>query len=157
MKRVKGFRELGVPLTISLAYVALSSDVITKYAFGRSYGRLDMDDMDPEYAQSMHEGTAAAHFNKQIFWPFALLLPLPDWLAMKLAPGLYLYIAFIRDCERQVKLIMKGSNVMKDKDDIHPTIFHELLQSDVPASEKSLSRLVQEGQIVVSAGTETTS
>lgn len=101
--------------------------------------------MDPTYAQLMHEGTAAAHFNKQIFWPFALLLSLPDWLATKLAPGLYLYIAFIRDCERQVKAIMNGSNDVNNKESIHPTIFHELLQSDVPAREKSLTRLVQEG------------
>jgi len=103
----------------------------------------------------MHEGTAAAHFNKQIFWPFQLLLSLPDWLATRLAPGLYLYIAFIRDCETQIKAIMNNSNE-KQAQWSHPTIFHELLEKDLPASEKSMSRLVQEGQIIVSAGTETT-
>jgi len=50
---------------------------------------------------------------------------------------------------------MDGSNDTSAKLS-HPTIFHQLLENDLPASEKSASRLVQEGQIVVSAGTETT-
>lgn len=36
------------------------------------------------------------------------------------------------------------------------TIFHSLLQSNVPAEEKSLKRLVEEGQLVVGAGADTT-
>jgi cytochrome P450 len=103
----------------------------------------------------MHEGTAAAHFNRQIFWPFALLLSLPDWLGTTIAPGLSLYIAFIRDCERQIKAIIDGSNTGDEKTS-HLTIFHELLQGNLPPQEKTISRLVQEGQIIVSAGTETT-
>jgi len=99
----------------------------------------------------MHKGTAAAHFNKQIFW----LLSLPDWLGTRLAPGLSLYVAFIRDCETQIKAILDVSNDTHAKLN-HPTIFHQLLENDLPASEKSATRLVQEGQIVVSAGTETT-
>ena len=38
----------------------------------------------------------------------------------------------------------------------HPTIFHAILQSDLPPEEKSLDRLWQEGQTIVGAGTETT-
>lgn len=36
------------------------------------------------------------------------------------------------------------------------TIFHSLLQSNVPKEEKSLKRLVEEGQLVVGAGADTT-
>ena len=38
----------------------------------------------------------------------------------------------------------------------HPTIFHELLNSDLSPEEKSLSRLVDEGQTIVGAGQVTT-
>jgi cytochrome P450 len=37
-----------------------------------------------------------------------------------------------------------------------PTIFHELLCSDLPAEEKSFDRLCTEGITIVSAGAETT-
>jgi cytochrome P450 len=36
------------------------------------------------------------------------------------------------------------------------TIFHELLNSDLPAEEKSLNNLAQEGQNVIGAGADTT-
>jgi hypothetical protein len=58
----------------------------------------------------MHEATKAFHFNKQIIWPFNLLISLPSWIATRLAPGLYLYVAFIHDCEAQIRDIIKGSN-----------------------------------------------
>jgi cytochrome P450 len=138
-------------------------DVVTEYAFGRSYGRLDMDDFDPTYAQSMHEGTAASHLNKQFIWAFRALLALPDWLAAVVAPGLSLYVSFIRDCEKQIAAIQKayadrdGWLKRKRSPDYRTTIFHELLENEsLPAREKSMRRLVQEGQIIVSAGTETT-
>lgn len=38
----------------------------------------------------------------------------------------------------------------------HPTIFHELLNGDLPASEKTLPRLMDEGQTIVGAGQVTT-
>jgi cytochrome P450 len=37
-----------------------------------------------------------------------------------------------------------------------PTIFHDILTSSLPAREKTLDRLWQEGQTFVAAGTETT-
>jgi len=55
-------------------------------------------------------------------------------------------------------------NVMKDdkkkaetkEGSLQRTIFHELLESNLPPEEKSLERLWQEGQIVVGAGADTT-
>ena len=38
----------------------------------------------------------------------------------------------------------------------HPTLFHELLQSDLPAHEKSVRRIKDEAFVVVAAGTLTT-
>lgn len=103
----------------------------------------------------MHEGTAAMHFNKQIYWPFALLVALPHWLALAIAPGVSMYIGFILDCEKAIKAIKNGSRDASTKTN-HTTLFHELLHGDLPHSETSVKRLVQEAQIVVSAGTETT-
>ena len=134
---------------------------MTQYSFGKDYRRLEKPDFDPVYAQSIREGTGAFHFNKQFIWPFTLFIALPGWLVTRIVPGLYTYIELIHDCRKQIKSIMSSS---KDRDRKKqggeketPTIFHELLQQkNVPASEKSMSRLVQEAQIVVSAGTETT-
>jgi cytochrome P450 len=70
-----------------------------------------------------------------------------------------MYIAFIRDCEVQITAIKENLEEGKhaEAETSHAAIFHELLENkDMPASEKSIDRLVQEGQVIVSAGTETT-
>lgn len=56
---------------------------------------------------------------------------------------------------QQIKSIMNGDN-QNYKLASHPTIFHTILQSDLPPKEKHLDRLWQEGQTIVGAGTETT-
>lgn len=100
----------------------------------------------------MHDGTAASQFNKQIFWPFKTLLALPPWIGIKIAPGLSGYVAFINDCAVQVRAIREGKNEKSQS-----TIFNHLIESDaIPDSKEGNDRLVQEAQVVVSAGTETT-
>ena len=39
----------------------------------------------------------------------------------------------------------------------HKTVFHELINSDLPSEEKTLPRLVDEGQTMIAAGQETSS
>jgi cytochrome P450 len=57
---------------------------------------------------------------------------------------------------RQVGEIRKGINDAH-KNVEHPTIFHELLNSDLPVEEKSDARLGDEAQLIVAAGLITTS
>lgn len=57
---------------------------------------------------------------------------------------------------REVGEIRKGINEAH-KNVKHPTIFHELLNSDLPAEEKSDARLGDEAQLIVAAGLITTS
>jgi cytochrome P450 len=60
--------------------------------------------------------------------------------------------------ERQIAGIIDDNKADKEKYLIEgqPTIFHELINSNLPPIEKSLDRLWQEGQIVVGAGADTT-
>jgi cytochrome P450 len=51
---------------------------------------------------------------------------------------------------------MKSGQRDDSKDANHRTIFYEIINSDLPAAEKSNARLAQDGQIVVIAGTLTT-
>jgi cytochrome P450 len=60
-----------------------------------------------------------------------------------------------KDVEKQIKDIIDDRN-QGYKDASHPTVFRELLDSDLPAEEKTLERLRFEGTSLVSAGMETT-
>lgn len=60
-----------------------------------------------------------------------------------------------KSIEGQVKELMSGQkDTHKAKG--HKTVFHELYHSDLPQNEKTVSRLSQEGVLVVWAGSETT-
>lgn len=48
----------------------------------------------------------------------------------------------------------RASKMETEKD--HRTIFSELLEADVPAEEKSVKRLTEEAQVIISAGATTT-
>lgn len=56
----------------------------------------------------------------------------------------------------QVTKIKQGENE-RWKDQDHPTIFHAILDSKLPDEEKSVDRLAQDAQMLVMAGTLTTS
>jgi len=58
-------------------------------------------------------------------------------------------------------LRIKIANIISGKDQSHtetqhPTIFHELLESNLPPHEKSIDRLGDEAQLMIGAGLETT-
>jgi len=65
------------------------------------------------------------------------------------------FINFQKAMASHIKSIMEGEN-QNHKSASHPTIFHSILDSDLPPQEKELRRLSQEGQTIVGAGTETT-
>lgn len=58
-----------------------------------------------------------------------------------------------QDLATQIKGIMDGTS-SKDKEQ---NIFRELINGDLPAEEKSIHRLVDEGQTMIAAGQETSS
>jgi cytochrome P450 len=51
---------------------------------------------------------------------------------------------------------MKNGETEALKEKPYPTIFHELLESDLPPSEKGVQRLGDEAQTILGAGLETT-
>jgi cytochrome P450 len=61
----------------------------------------------------------------------------------------------LQSIEEQVFAIQSGSNDGW-KDVSHHTIFHEMLNSELPPEEKSTARLCDDGQVIVVAGTLTT-
>ena len=63
---------------------------------------------------------------------------------------------FEKEIELQVKAIMSGNGNDHKEAYSSPTIFHELINSDIPAGERSLSRLIDEGITLIGAGTVTT-
>jgi cytochrome P450 len=79
---------------------------------------------------------------------------LPDWLVLKLEPSFYLHIQVQKDFEKTITQLKDGT---EEIDASHPTLFNEMLNSDLPDSDKTVLRLQQEAQVIIGAAILTTS
>ncbi|KAL2011466.1 hypothetical protein VTN00DRAFT_4184 [Thermoascus crustaceus] len=120
----------GRPVTISLAFSCMTTEVVSEYAFAKSAGFLDNPDFNTNLHDAIMAGQEVAMFLKPFPWLF-------------------------KGLKAQLREVKEGK---APKSGIAgTTIFHELLNSKVlPKREKTVERLWQEGQVVIGAGTETT-
>ncbi|KAH7351363.1 cytochrome P450 family protein [Rhexocercosporidium sp. MPI-PUGE-AT-0058] len=146
----------GQILPMSRALMALTTDIITEYAFARSYDQLD----SPNFQESLHEALVAVYTVGQFALHFPVVFPIldmmPEWLVRRTQPEVLPVVGLRKDFAKQVGEIRKGANEAH-KHVEHSTIFHELLHSDLPEEEKSDARLGDEAQLIVAAGLITTS
>lgn len=84
---------------------------------------------------------------------------LPESISGRYVPGWSGFLKLKKDIRKQINEIKATENTEKWQLDVnHPTIFHELLSSKIlPPHEKTVTRLAQDGQILVQGGTLTTS
>jgi len=153
--RFREFRKSHQPVNLGVAYSAMTTDIITEYCFARSYGFLAKPDFAPEWLETLMAAAEASHLIKQFGWMYAVMQALPDWFVERTSPAIMGLIHFQRNLEEQVQGIIDGKNDSHKTAD-HPTIFHELLDSDLSPEERNFARLVAEGQAVVAGGTITT-
>jgi cytochrome P450 len=75
-------------LPLSRACMALTTDIITEYAFAKSYDQLD----SPNFQDTLHEALVAIYVTGHFALHFPILFPLldslPDWLVIKMQPAL---------------------------------------------------------------------
>ncbi len=137
------------------AWTAYAGDVVTEFTFARSYDHLDVPDFAETFNKPMHAACESSTMTLQFPWLWPLMNSLPEWLVMKLQPEFYLHIRIQRDFKKQITDIKEGRNEAHKMVD-HPTLFHEMLHSDLPPQEKTVNRLFQEAQVIIGAGILTT-
>ncbi|KAF5538911.1 cytochrome P450 monooxygenase oxidoreductase [Fusarium phyllophilum] len=143
------------PFEIAHAYSCFTSDAISSYCFGEAFGLLSRNQWQPNY----REATLAVL--KPVF--FFRFFPI---LVSSVKLGKY----FIDYLPTDIALLIRTlqidipSRVQKTKNELdagifydRPTIFADLLQSELDDSEKKQDRLVEEAVTIINAGTETTS
>ncbi|KAI1380471.1 putative cytochrome P450 [Hypoxylon crocopeplum] len=147
------------PLQLNMAFSCFTTDVVTTYAFAKCYDFLADASFERNFHAPIVAGTDLGPFIKQFPFIFPLMQSLPDSWVTALNPQMGIYLQFQRDVKAQIREIQdqKGAGKeMAKEQNLHATIFHELLESDLPDREKTAARLWQEGQIIIGAGTETT-
>ena len=155
-------------MPMSAAYKAATSDIITGYCFGVSTGFLMRDDYNIPFLDSVAANFGLAWWMTHIAWLGPLLNSIPTFIKSVLMPGLESLFQMQRvnsqdcfsksysDMRQQWIRQIDGIRASKHLETNDETIFHGILNSDLPPSEKKTSRLRQEAQLLVQAGQDTT-
>ncbi|KEZ38926.1 hypothetical protein SAPIO_CDS10264 [Scedosporium apiospermum] len=147
----------GSVVRLSRAWMALTTDVISEYAFARSYDQLS----SPDFEETLHEALIAIYVTGHFALHFPVVFPildmLPEWFVRWGKPEIMPVVGLRKDLAAKVHQIRDGINA-GHKSASHPTIFHELLNNmELPKEEKSDTRLGDEAQLIIAAGLITTS
>ena len=153
--RMRQISKSGKPVNLLHVYSAMTGDVVTGYCFPESYGLLD----EPDCGTDLHNTFASTLENVHMvkFFPFLLplMLKLPQQVTAFLIPGMAQLFRWQQKWVQQIREI----DTVTDNDKARggkPSIFRTLLDSDLPAHDKSASRLMQDAQTLVSGGSVTT-
>ncbi|KAL9623137.1 MAG: hypothetical protein Q9204_007976, partial [Flavoplaca sp. TL-2023a] len=153
-KRMSDSSTTGNPMPLGLAFVALTTDIISKYALADCYHLLERDDLGADYHQLLVGFVHSCHFIKHFTWLYNFIQGLPDPVVLWLQPSLRLAFKIMNNMEKDVDALNK--HFKYNPNGPEPGIFAGLLRSNLPPSEKAAERMSSEGMGLLVAGSETT-
>jgi cytochrome P450 len=140
-------------IRLDAAYMALTMDIIAQYAYGHSYNHLAEGDFKVSWKESILSVSSNGAFLRQFPWALPIMNAIPLSVLQKINPPASALVEWQRMVREQVDDIILASREGKKAEG---TIFHALLDSDLPWQEKTADHLQDEGQVIIAAGSETT-
>jgi len=134
---------------------ALTMDIISVYAYGKDVRKLQQADWACKELEAYSKLSQLGPFGRHFAWISKMVLvTLPMSVVEKISPAAALIPrnrAFFRGLIQDA-LVAEGSTEKAP----HRTIFQDIVQSNLPPSEKAPARLSAEANLLQIAGTETT-
>ncbi|PSN70347.1 cytochrome P450 [Corynespora cassiicola Philippines] len=150
-------REEG-PAGVAFKCVATcyTTDVISDYGMGRSFDYINHPTWFPEWSEVFAIIGKMGLLLKPWPWLFNVMDNIPLSVAKVLSPGLAATVESNRESAELVEDVRSGRNLEARKQRPYPSVFEEMLASDMPPEEKRSDRMRGEMQTLIGAGTETT-
>lgn len=143
-----------IHVEMGTAFIALSLDVISTYAFGNSFGLVEKRGFSPEWKAALRAAIEAAIFNRHMPWMADVMMNLPDSVAAAVSRPVAQFLKIQKEVKVLVEATLRADPNESKRE--HPTLFQELRDSNLPPVEKTVGRLMDEGLILLGAGGETT-
>ena len=84
----------GESIETHTAFVAMTLDVISHYAFGKSFGLLEIPGFSPEWKHNLHGAIEAGIISRYLPWLIDILFKMPLWLAIWMNPVVGFFAKF---------------------------------------------------------------
>jgi hypothetical protein len=93
-KRLEEYRSTEQPLTISLVFMAFSSDIITEYCFAALYKSLEHPEFNAQFFEMATSVHGIAPLARRVPWLLPLMDSIPPSILSKMDLGMGLFIQF---------------------------------------------------------------
>lgn len=147
--------QRGETIVAMQAFGALNTDIITYYAFGESFGELDVPGMPCPFVHDVQAMMLTSHFRRFLPLVAKTMERLPENFLRWLNPALGTFL----DLNRKMHMLCTQAHEGRQGKS-HPalgkTLFEALTDESVPPEEKTLQRLKDESMILLLAGVDTT-
>lgn len=157
MERLHGFHETtnnkgSKAVDLSAAFAALTADIITYYSYGESFGFLDSDSFRSEVRAAIMETGELDHITRLFPFVLTVMKRAPRWVFEFVEPATVV-VAMI---QRAARAIYRQSRSTESKAEngkaggISYRMFDALTDPGLPDRERKLSRIHDEGMILIS-------
>ncbi|KAJ5393575.1 cytochrome P450 [Penicillium crustosum] len=142
--------ERGGILDLTAAFCALTGDIVTHYTYGQSFNSLHEEDFKSNIRGGILELESTNHLNRFVPSIIPLLRYMPSWLVTYFKPATAAIMAEVTEYSQNALRKDNQQDLEKSKQ----TMVQALSSPALPANERTLSRLQEEGMILLSGGTE---
>ncbi|KAI6881099.1 hypothetical protein KC363_g7388 [Hortaea werneckii] len=150
-------KDIGTVFKVTDAFAAFAGDVISQYSFGFSYGLVN--NYETGWSQNFHDAYlslgAFGHVAVQYPWVNNLLKAIPERLVLRMDPSLGQMLQLQKDFVATIDDIKQSAKSPEQRSPLR-TMFHALLDSELPEYAKTITRLEHEAQTVIGGGIVTT-
>ena len=147
----------GEIVRLDVAFMALTMDIISDYAFDDDRHYLEEDDFKLQWKETILGAWQAGALLRAFPWILTLTKIIPQSLIARGDPRMGHLLEWQAGVREQVAAILNETEEEKKKKrKSRKTIFHTLRDSDLPPNERTLDRLRDEAVIITGAGSETT-
>ncbi|KAL4789749.1 cytochrome P450 [Aspergillus venezuelensis] len=152
MERLLQFYQSKSVVDLSAAFAALTSDIITFYSYGESFDFLENETFNSSVRDAIMETEKLDHVSRLFPFVLRLLQHVPLWVFELVKPATAVMARIQKQiAERSEKALRRVESKKKEG-----TMFDALTDAKIPACERTLSRIHDEGMILLSGGTEPT-
>ena len=152
----------GKEVELGVAYMSLTLDIISHYAFGKSYGLLMLPGFSQKWKDVVENVMESFALVRNLPWLPEMLKKLPMPITKMIDTGMAFYLQMEAETRAEVAKIVQGEKKrtkqeIEDPTTTHKNIFEELYDSNLPPQEKTIDRLNEEGFALILAGADTSS
>ncbi|CBF82038.1 protein CYP58C1 [Aspergillus nidulans FGSC A4] len=152
MERLAEFYQTDTEVDLSAAFAALTADIISTYSYGESFDFLEDGSFHSEVRDAIMETEKLDHISRLFPVVLTVIRHVPVWAFAIVKPATAVIAGIQKRVAEKSAKALKMTGSSKEE----WTMFDALTDPKLPACERTMSRIHDEGMILLSGGTEPT-